>query len=128
MADLFRIFLIFSDFESHARPQEAKTGKKVIATRGRLTTRGQAWPSLATRGRVCFLRPHVDELDHAWYFLLRVGSPFPSATRRSSLRFCSHAWHMVWPQKLPASPLLATRGTQLTLSHAWYITYEFDTT
>ena len=60
MADLFRGFLIFPDFESHARPQEAKTGKKVIATRGRLTTRGQAWPSLATRGRVCFLRPHVD--------------------------------------------------------------------
>jgi len=23
----------------------------------------------------------VDKPDHAWYFLLRIGSPFPSATR-----------------------------------------------
>ena len=87
-------------------------------------------------------------LSHAWQSLLATCG-FTSSTLEINVAshtwaihtwswsvpqagcFYSHAWHAWQPHGLApeaSSLLLARRGTQLTLSHAWYRTYEFDTT
>ena len=129
--DFLDFFLFFSQPRMASKSQKKE---KNTATRGHIATRGRAWPRVAPQPRVALrghLRPRVAELGHVWLHEFDPRNKRRSHTWaiqtwswrcRKLVGFYSHVWPIVAHGLAPEAsyPLLATRDTQLTHSHAWY--------